>query len=470
MILNPSVFLALLGLTSVNALTVSKNTLISTGDTSFNEDVTINAGDFLAIDSGYTHNFLKDLFVYGTLYISDKQKHSGITCDLIGSGTYKNYGEVVLNHLNGTSAPTFSWQGAYFYNYGDMWLAGIGNTGGSTMNIRPTNYFYNSGTITLYQSGTRTGGTCRLGKDGGSITNDGTVCLQQNIYDQYSSISGSGCFDIGINSNFHITNSHLYTISEAHTFLLSSSSSSLRIDNYKPSQRFHVAGWGNNNVIGFNCKIKSFTYSGDTLSIVVGSYTYYIVIGTGYDSTKMRIGAADYGSGSCKLSNTNFGLLYSGAPPSSARPSTCKACPAIPNPPACASSTSSPNPTKTITSTVPGGKATSTVTKTQTHGGTDTVIVEIPSSCTTSTKKGKTTSTKCTTSTKIGKTSSTKCTTSTKIGKASSTGCTTTTRIGTSSSTGTITTTINHVTVTITTTWTGEYTTTETHSASPSAA
>lgn len=436
MIFKPSVFLAFLGLTSVDALTVSKKLHISTGDTSFNEDVTIDAGKLLAIDSGFTHNFLKDLSVYGTLYISDKQKNSGITCGLTGSGTYKNYGSVVLNNLNGTSAPTYLLLGSNFYNYGDMWLAGIGNTGGSTMNIRPKKYCYNLGTITFYQSGSRTGGTCRLGKDGGSFTNDGTVCLHQNIFKQFSSISGSGCFDIGINSNFHITNSHLCTISESHTFILSSSTSSLRIDNYKPAQKFHVAGWGNNNVIGFNCKIKSFSYSGDTLSIVVGSYTYSIVIGTGYDAKKMRIGAADYGLG-CNLSNTNFGLLYSGDCPSSTRPSTCKPCPVIPNPPACGSSTSTATTaTKTSTSTAPTGETTT---------------------CTTD-------------STSTSTSSSTDPSTSTTVGTSSSTDPSTSTSVGISTSTGTITTTKNHVTITITTTWTGEYTTTETHSATRSAA
>ena len=102
--------LGLLGLTKVNAatVTIAANTLISTGDTLYSNNYIIDAGAYLAIDSGYTHNFYGDLTVNGQLYISDRNHVSGITSDVIGStNTVTNYGQIVLNDLNGTSAPTY---------------------------------------------------------------------------------------------------------------------------------------------------------------------------------------------------------------------------------------------------------------------------------------------------------------------------------------------------------------------------
>jgi hypothetical protein len=327
--------LGLLGLTKVNAATVeiTANTLISTGDTLYFDNLVIDAGVYLAIDSGYTHNFYADLTVKGQLYISDRNHVTGITSDVFGSSnTVTNYGQIVLNHLNGTSAPTYDWYGGNFYNYGNLWFAGIGNTGGSTFAIQPANTFLNKGTITFYQSVSRTGGTTHIGLDDRSITNDGTVCLYQHIYFQGSNIGGTGCYDIGLNSNFWVTNAKSRQIAQSQTLLLSTSSSSIRIDLYNPTFSYTIAGWGNGNTIGFSGTIRSFTYNIDTLSIKAGVYTYTIKIGTGYDATKMVIGSANFGQGAALL-NTNFGLLYPPAPPNPSRPSVCAICPSIPAPP-----------------------------------------------------------------------------------------------------------------------------------------
>ena len=392
MLLRSFIPLVLLGVTKVIAATVeiSKNTLISTGDTLYRDDYIINAGVYLAIDSGLTHNFYADLTVYGMLYISDRNKRTGMTSLFTGtSNTLKNYGDIVLNDLNGTSAPTFNWNGGNIYNYGNMWFAGIGHTGGSTYNVRPRVTFINEGTITFYQSVSRSGGNAHIGPDDSDVTNDGTVCVYQQIFYQGSNVFGTGCFDVGLDSNFWVTNANYRTIAETQTILLSTSSSSLRIDLYRPTFSYRVAGWGNGNVIGFSGTIRSFTYSGDTLTIQAGSYTYTVIIGTGYDASQMVIGAADFGRGAA-VANSNFGLLYPPAPPDSGRPSVCAICPSIPNPP-----NGIDNDQTTTTSTWTG-TFTTTITATDTQGGTDTVIVEVPSNSqttTTSTWTGTVTST-----------------------------------------------------------------------------
>ena len=441
--------LGLLLLTKVNAVQISTNTLISTGDTLYTDDYTIDKGVYLAIDSGYTHNFYGDLTINGMLYISDKNHHSGLTCDFIGtSNVLTNYGELVLNDLNGTSAPTFDYYGGQFYNYGNVWFAGIGNTGGSTFAIQPYGTFVNEGTITFYQSVSRSGGTTHLGLDDKEITNDGTVCLYQHIYFQGSNIDGTGCYDVGLDSVFWVTNAYSRKIAETQTILLSTSSSSLRIDLYNPSFSYKVAGWGNGNTIGFSGVIKSFQYNVDTLTIVSGGFTYTIVIGTGYDQSKMAIGTANFGMGAGG-SLPKFGLIYSAPPPDSSRPSVCAVCPSIPSPP-----NGKPNGQTTSTSTWTG-TFTSTTTKTATQGGTDTVIVEVPTNSQTTQ-----TSTWTGTYTTLTTVTATQGGTDTVIVEVPTSSKPTSSSIESVTSTKTETLTRPHVTVTITTTWTGTYLTT----------
>ncbi|KAK6457469.1 Hyphally regulated cell wall protein N-terminal-domain-containing protein [Scheffersomyces xylosifermentans] len=253
-----------------------------------------------------------------------------------------------------------------------VWFAGIGNTGGSTFAIQPYGSFINRGTISLYQYNSRLGGTSHLGLDGHTITNDGTVCIYQNIFFQGSIVKGNGCWDVGLDSNFWATNVNTRYMSEGQLIYLSTTASSIRIDTYPPNLPLHIAGWGNNNDIGLSTHINNFRYDGLNLSITSGTYIYQLVIGPGYDSSLMRIGPAHYGSGIGTIANA--GILYSGPPPHSERPSQCNECP---KPPKAPTDTFVPNETTTVTTTWTG-TYTTTETYTDTEGGTDTVVIEIP--------------------------------------------------------------------------------------------
>ncbi|KAK6455941.1 uncharacterized protein RJT20DRAFT_129327 [Scheffersomyces xylosifermentans] len=179
-------------------------------------------------------------------------------------------------------------------------------------------------------------------------------------------------------------------MSEGQIIYLSTTASSIRIDCYPPNVPIHIAGWGNNNVIGLSSCIDNFRYDGVNLFLTHGSYIYQIVIGPGYDPTLMRIGQANYGSGVGTISKA--GILYSGPVPHG-RPSQCNECPPPPRAP---TDTLDPTTTQKTTQTTSNsqttissswtGSTTKTVTATDTAGGIDTVIVEIPSATQTQTQ------------------------------------------------------------------------------------
>ena len=164
-------------------LVISQNTIVSTGDTLIRQNFIVNSGVFYSIDYGMTHNFYNDITINGKLYITNKIVRTGMTCDVIGTtANIVNNGWIVLDDTNATSAPTYDWYGGSFENNGMVWFAGIGNTGGSTFAIQPKGSFINTGTIILYQTVRRSGGTSHLGLDGKTITNDGTVCILSLIH------------------------------------------------------------------------------------------------------------------------------------------------------------------------------------------------------------------------------------------------------------------------------------------------
>ncbi|KAK6457468.1 Hyphally regulated cell wall protein N-terminal-domain-containing protein [Scheffersomyces xylosifermentans] len=354
-------------------LVISQNTIESSGDTRIRQNLIVNDGVFYSIDKGMTHNFYNDITINGKFFITNKEVKKGMTTDVIGTtAAIVNNGWIVLDDGNATSAPTYDWYGGSFENNGMVWFAGIGATGGCTFAIQPKKDFNNRGTIILYQYDTRSGGTSHLGLDGKTINNDGTICIYQNIFFQGSIIQGNGCWDVGLDSNFWATNVNTRYISEDQLIYLSTSSSSIRIDNYPPNKPIHIAGWGNNNLIGLNTAIQSFSYDGDNLFIKHGSYTYQIVIGPGYDPSLISIGKADWGSG--VGTSSNGGIFYSGPPPQTGRPAKCNECP---KPPRAPTDTSDPNESTTMTSSWTG-TFTKTETYTDTAGGTDTVVVEVP--------------------------------------------------------------------------------------------
>jgi hypothetical protein len=140
--------------------------------------------------------FYGDVTVLGELYIGDSGTHTGMSVYFDGDLT--NSGTIVLNAKNETSAPSFYYQGTSFVNNGNIFMVGIGNTGGMTANVWNSGTVVNNGIIMYYQTVSRSGGTSYFGSSGHSVTNAGTICLyQMNMY-QYSVVSGTGCYRNGL--------------------------------------------------------------------------------------------------------------------------------------------------------------------------------------------------------------------------------------------------------------------------------
>jgi hypothetical protein len=308
--------------------TITSNTVI-TGQANYAAATSLVVAEdiYLAYDNKngqLLNNFNGAVTVLGELYIGDTGTHTGMSVHFNGDLT--NSGTIVLNAQNETSAPSFYYQGNNFINNGNIFMVGIGNTGGMTSNVWNTQSVVNNGIITYYQTLNRSGGTSYFGRSGNSVTNSGTLCLyQMNMY-QYSVVSGTGCYSVGENSLLLYEYPQSYTLATTQTVFLQSSTSQIRIGNHNMINPLTVSGWGNGNIIGFQTTISSFSYSGDTLTVVAGGFIYYFIIGEGYNINLITQGSG-LSSGGYYI--TSY-LKYSGTPPNTSRPAVCQVCPEIP--------------------------------------------------------------------------------------------------------------------------------------------
>ena len=72
-----------------------------------------------------------------------------------------------------------------------------------------------------------------LGSALGTITNNGQIKLSNQVYQQRTQISGSGCFVAINNSTIYISNS-LLPVQITQSFYLADSTSSIIVDSFRP--------------------------------------------------------------------------------------------------------------------------------------------------------------------------------------------------------------------------------------------
>ena len=106
----------------------------------------------------------------------------------------------------------------------------------------------NSGLMAFYQN-QRSSGVVSLGTPLGSITNNGQICLNNEVYQQTTSINGSGCFTANRDSTIYIANV-LLPVSTSQNFYLADSQSSIIVQAISTPQVFNVYGFGNGNMVG----------------------------------------------------------------------------------------------------------------------------------------------------------------------------------------------------------------------------
>lgn len=319
-------FLACLAST-IFALIVSEN-LDVVGNANHFGDLYIDPGVYLAFDNrnGYIRNTFDGVVtVNGQLFVIDTGNNEGMSVTF-GLG-FTNNGDVVLNAASETSACDFRFTGPAFVNSGHIYMGGIGNTGGSTMNIWPSlvTVPQNYGTVTYAQSVSRSGGNAFFGQTGQSVLNEGTICLYQMNFYQRSKVQGTGCYSVGQDSLLIIDQASTNPLPSSQTIYLSTSSSQVSFGLLMPSNTFTIVGWGNGNKIGFLTLVLSATISGSVLTVDVGFFTFTFNVGEGYEQQYILVLSGGFSGGIFILAYVS----YSQPPPSASRPSVCNDCPTI---------------------------------------------------------------------------------------------------------------------------------------------
>ena len=319
--------------------TFTSNTVI-TGNANFASGTPVVIADdvFVAYDNKngpITNNYRDNVHILGELFIGDSGVHTGMS--VYFNKDFRNDGNLVLDASNETSAPSFYFLGDNFLNNGNIFMVGIGNTGGVTMNVWNSGTVVNNGIISYYHTLSRNGGTSYLGRSGNDVTNDGTVCLyKMNMY-QSSDVSGTGCYSVGEDSLLLYENPNRNPLASTQTVYLEKPNSQIRIGPYNMANTLKVAGWGDGNIIGFESSVSSFAYSGSILTVIAGGRTYKFDIGPNYNPALMSIGGG-FSSGGFYITGH---IKYAGAPTDTSRPAVCDICPLIPTFPSISSQSSS---------------------------------------------------------------------------------------------------------------------------------
>ncbi|EMG49386.1 hypothetical protein G210_5853, partial [Candida maltosa Xu316] len=322
------------------ALEISTNT-VDRGTISLNVgDVTVDSGASWSIINNAVSAFVGSLDVQSNagLYITSTSPLIALQVTLTSLlNTITNDGTIVFDSRDSLTASTYNLVGATFTNTGDMFLAASGIVP-STMSVTAANWD-NSG-LMVFSQNQRSSGVVNLGAVGGSITNDGQICLENEVYQQTTSINGAGCITADQDSTIYISNS-LLPVANTQNFYLADSQSSIVAQALSTPQTFNVYGFGNGNMVGITLPLTAsvlppnpaYSYNAATGILTLRNLlvTQNFNIGTGYDPSLFSI-VTDSGAG---LPSTLLGsVTYSGPVPAQTLPASCQiVCQPIPDTP-----------------------------------------------------------------------------------------------------------------------------------------
>ncbi|EMG47709.1 hypothetical protein G210_1869, partial [Candida maltosa Xu316] len=325
---------------SVFTLEVTENT-VDRGTISLNVgDVTIKPGAYWAIINNAVSAFVGKLDVQqgAGLYIASTSPLIALQVTLTSLlNTINNDGIIVFDSRASLTAATYNLVGLSFTNTGSMFLAGSGILP-STMALTAASWT-NSGLIVFSQN-QRNSGNVELGAALGTITNDGQICLVNEVYAQKTRINGNGCITATQDSTIYISNSIL-SIANTQSFYLADSRSSIVAQAVSGTQIFNVYGFGNGNKIGMTLPLLGYAFPSlpavdyktgtGTLTLRNLLVTQQFNIGPGYDPALFKI-VTDDGAG---IPSTVLGSVqYNGPVPARALPAACQIeCRQIPDSP-----------------------------------------------------------------------------------------------------------------------------------------
>ncbi|KGU23821.1 hypothetical protein MG7_04014, partial [Candida albicans P34048] len=319
-------------------------------------EVTVNSGASWSIINNAVTAFAGKINVQsgGGLYISSTSPLLALQVTLTSLlDSITNDGVISLDSRASLTASNYNLIGLSFTNNGEMYLAASGVLP-STMDLTAASWT-NNGLLVAYQN-QRSSGVLNLGTPLGAITNNGQICLYNQVYQQQTRIEGSGCITANKNSAIYISNAVL-PVATTQNFYLQDSKSSMIVQAVSSTQTFNVYGFGNGNKIGITLPAvgippnPAYSYDVDTgiLTVRAGLLSQKFNIGLGYYSLFFSV-VTDNGAG---LPSTILGSIsYSGPVPSRNLPASCKiACKPVPTAPG----TNPTEYTTTITTTNSAG-------------------------------------------------------------------------------------------------------------------
>ncbi|EMG48043.1 hypothetical protein G210_1465, partial [Candida maltosa Xu316] len=281
------------------ALEISSNT-VDRGTIALNVgDITIDSGASWSIINNAVSTLVGSLDVQpdAGFYITSTSPLIALQVTLTSLlSTINNDGTIVFDSRDSLTASNYNLVGATFTNTGDMFLAASGIVP-SSMSLTAANWD-NSGLIVFSQN-QRSSGTVSLGATGGAITNDGQICLDNEVYQQTTSINGGGCFTANQDSTIYISNS-LLPVATTQNFYLADSQSSILAQALSTPQTFNVYGFGNGNMIGITLPLTpsvglpgqpAYSYNAATGVLTLRNLlvTQNFYIGTGYNPSLFSI-------------------------------------------------------------------------------------------------------------------------------------------------------------------------------------
>ncbi|KHC79858.1 hypothetical protein I503_05324, partial [Candida albicans SC5314] len=356
-IFRKSFFTFWLLLNSVLALVITQNRVDrGTLDLSVG-DITINSGASWSIINNAISTLVGSLTVQPNagLYITSTSPLLSLQVTLTSLlSTIQNNGIIAFNSSPSLTSSTYNLVGLSLVNTGEMYFSASGVLP-SVMALTAASWS-NSGLMAFYQN-QRSSGVVSLGTPSGSITNNGQICLNNEVYQQTTSINGSGCFTANRDSTIYIANV-LLPVSTSQNFYLADSQSSIIVQAISTPQVFNVYGFGNGNMVGVTLPLigniwnPAYSYNPSTGILRLRNFFVYqdFNIGPGYNPSLFSI-VTDNGAG---IPSTILGSVsYSGPVPPRALPASCKiACKPVPTAPG----TNPTEYTTTITTTNSAGK------------------------------------------------------------------------------------------------------------------
>ena len=176
------------------AVTITQDTVTSGTINLSVGSITVSSGAYWSIINNAVSAFVGDLTVQSNagFYISTTNPLIGLQVTLLGVlNSIQNNGVISFNSLKTLIAPNYNLVGLSFLNNGQMYLAADG-TNPPVMALTAASWT-NNGLLVFYQN-QRSESLINLGTTLGSIKNAGSICLYSSVYQQLTSITGSGWY------------------------------------------------------------------------------------------------------------------------------------------------------------------------------------------------------------------------------------------------------------------------------------